>query len=168
MASLVIDFIGSMHAKMNCIKKENELLYLTVWLFHMLLKGLIWKLEQSNISDYPYSCFDKVCPKTVQKRKRQCRLVLWKRGYYESIAVLRCCPHSYLFPKMFTFDWRVLREIQFTQDSECAQKTCCRHISSNRFDTSLPFWHIAACLHCSLCWTAYSFTSHLVSIIVKD
>ena len=30
LASLVIDFIGSMHAKMNCIKKENELLFLTV------------------------------------------------------------------------------------------------------------------------------------------
>ena len=109
-----------------------------------------------------YSCFDKVCPKTVQKRKRQCRLVLWKRGYYESIAVLRCCPLSYLFPKMFTFDWKVLREIQFTQDSECAQKNL---LSPYQFKS---FWHIAACLHCSLCWTAYSFTSHLVSIIFKD
>ena len=42
--------------------------------------------------------------------------------------------------------------------------------SSNRFDTSppLPATYESACLHCSLCWTAYSFTFHLVSMIFND
>ena len=82
-------------------------------------------------------------------------------------AVLQFCPQSYLFPEMFTFDWRVLCEIQFTRDSECArQNLLTQYQFKYRFETSPPVrsTHESACLHCSLCWTAYSFTSHFVSI----
>ena len=174
MASLVIDFIGSMHAKMNCIKKENELLYLTVWLFHMLLKGLIWKLEQSDISDYPindlYDTHTVVSKKFVPKQyKSASDNADW---YYENVGkVLLYCGRTQrviCFQKCLHLIGGFCARSSSHKIQSARKKTCCRHISSNRFDTSLPFWHIAACLHCSLCWTAYSFTSHLVSIIFKD
>ena len=115
----------------------------------MLLKGLIWKLEQSNISDYPindlYDTHTVVSTKFVPKQyKSASDNADW---YYENVGkVLLCCgvAHTVIcFQKCLHLIGGFCARSSSHKIQSARKKTCCRHISSNRFDTSQPVYTVA-------------------------